>query len=139
MTLGRAGAGLIAVGVALAIGMLVVWQLNSDGGDPVAPPPDLADTGEPAALPDAKGLALRPGEDRELVQESCTSCHSLAPIIRHDGFAEDVWAAEVKKMIDDYGAPIDDERARRITAYLQRHYSDPPDPARGTASAPGVE
>ena len=117
----------------------VVWVNRP--ADPVVAKPraDLVDCRyAPLDLPDARGLALRPGKDRRLVEDSCTSCHSLAPIIRHDGFTKKVWGDEVRKMIDDYGAPIEDDFARRITAYLQRNYADPPRPAAGTSDAPGT-
>jgi hypothetical protein len=33
------------------------------------------------------------------------------------------WEAEVSKMIKTYGAPIPEATAKKITAYLQAHYS----------------
>ena len=34
-----------------------------------------------------------------------------------------VWEAEVNKMIKTYGAPIPEPTAKKITAYLQAHYT----------------
>ncbi len=130
---------------ALAIGALLmltiaamVWIARPPDSRDTEPRAELVDLGAAMDLPDARGLALRPGKDRWLVENSCTTCHSLAPIVRHDGFSKRVWGEEVRKMIDSYGAPIEDDAARRITAYLRRHYSAPPPPAAGTSSAPGT-
>lgn len=130
--LGRVAGGAMALLVAAAV---VVWLARS--GEPPAPAPAL-EQGASAELPGARGLSLKPGRDRWLVQRSCTTCHSLAPIVRHEGFSKAVWRQEVRKMIDRYGAPIDDAYARRITSYLQRHYSAPPPPPVGTRDAPGT-
>lgn len=78
-------------------------------------------------------LGLVDGEGRGLVQAYCTACHSLAPIVRHAGFTEEVWASEVTKMRRKYGAPIDDATAAAITTYLQQHYSAPAPPPAGTS------
>lgn len=83
-----------------------------------------------AALPVAQ-LSLKPGDGGALVAVNCTICHSLAPIIRHDGFTKEVWASEVGKMRKTYGCPIDDATAARIIAYLQANYSTPPPPSAG--------
>ena len=63
----------------------------------------------------------------------------MAPIIRHDGFTAAVWEQEVHKMINRYGAPIQDDLAERIVAYLQANYASPPRPAAGTSDAPGTD
>jgi len=81
-----------------------------------------------AALPVAQ-LSLKPGDGAALVAVNCTICHSLAPIIRHDGFTKEVWASEVGKMRKTYGCPIDDATAARIIAYLQANYSTTPPPS----------
>lgn len=66
---------------------------------------------------------LKPGENAEMVQTFCTMCHSLAPIVQHEGFTKEQWSQEVQKMRDRYGAPINDEMAAKITQYLQEQYS----------------
>ncbi len=129
----------IALGVlsvAILTLALAIWSSRPHSASTL--PPSLADFGTPAHLPSARHLSLAPGKDRPLVKQSCATCHSLAPIIRHAGFTKPVWRKEVRKMIDRYGAPIDDELARRITAYLQRNYSARPAAPAGTRAAPGA-
>ncbi len=123
-----------ALSVAILTLALAIWSTHHDGASKL--PPSPADFGAPARLPTAERLSLRPGRGRFFVEQSCATCHSLAPIIRHDGFTKPVWRQEVRKMIDRYGAPIDDEQARKITAYLQRNYSARPAAPTGTLKAP---
>ncbi len=130
----RVALGIMVIAI---VALAVVWIAGS-GDDGPPPSPVLASRGTAAPLPRARDLQLRPGKDRDLVIESCTTCHSLAPIVRHDGFAPDVWKQEVQKMIKRYGAPVRQESAKRIVAYLQDHYAQPPRPAMGTTSAPGT-
>lgn len=87
-----------------------------------------------AALPVAQ-LSLKPGDGANLVAVNCTVCHSLAPIVRHEGFTKEVWASEVGKMRQTYGCPIDDATAARIIAYLQGNYSTPPPSATNESMA----
>lgn len=75
-----------------------------------------------AALPEGQ-FTLADGAGRDLTQSYCSMCHSLAPIVRHSGFTADVWAKEVTKMRQQYGAPLDDAAAKAITTYLQQKYS----------------
>ncbi len=100
----------------------------SGSASAVAPPRDTS-----AALPVAQ-LSLKPGDDAALVAATCTLCHSLAPIVRHDGFTKEVWASEVGKMRQTYGCPIDDATAARIIAYLQANYSTSPPPSAANAN-----
>lgn len=130
--------GLTVTAALVLVGAIVLMIASPPWGDDPAPPPELAVAGRAVDLPEARGLYLKPGKDRQLVESYCSTCHSLAPIVRHEGFTREVWKQEVRKMIERYGAPIEDEEARRITAYLQRHYSSPPPPAAGTSAAPGT-
>jgi hypothetical protein len=78
-----------------------------------------------ASLPVAN-FNLREGAGQGLVQAYCTTCHSLAPIVRHDGFEPQTWADEVQKMRQQYGCPLDDTTASTITKYLQDQYAASP-------------
>lgn len=78
-------------------------------------------------------FTLADGDGKGLVQAYCTACHSLAPIVTHGGFTAKQWAKEVGKMRTQHGAPIDDATAAQITAYLQKHYTAPPPPLKGTS------
>lgn len=84
---------------------------------------------EPITLPVAEGLELKEGEGREAVINNCLACHTLKPILTHDGFTPETWASEVEKMRTRYGADISDADAAVIVAYLQENYSDQAPPA----------
>lgn len=83
------------------------------------------------ALPLAP-VALIPAPDARLVESYCTMCHSIVPIVRHAGFSDSIWGAEVEKMRRKYGAGIPDDVAARITRYLQAHYAGPVPASFGT-------
>jgi hypothetical protein len=78
------------------------------------------------------GLAIAAGEEsiqlkdapgRDLVVARCSVCHSVdyvqmnAPVLDRAG-----WQKSVRKMIDQFGAPIGEEDAQRILEYLATHY-----------------
>lgn len=81
---------------------------------------------EPIRLPVAEGLELKEGEGRDTVVNNCLKCHTMKPIITHDGLTDEAWASEVDKMRTRYGAQITDEDAEVIVTYLQTYYSDQP-------------
>ena len=69
-------------------------------------------------------LAAGPGKDA--VEASCAMCHSLSYIPMNAPFlTPEVWKAEVTKMRVAFGAPIDDDAANAIIAYLVAHYGAP--------------
>ena len=76
------------------------------------------------ARADEQPVELKPGSERDIVQNECNVCHSLdyirmnAPFLKADG-----WKAEVTKMRSAFGAPIDDADAEAIIKYLGTHYS----------------
>ncbi len=111
----------VLVFVLLVIGIYFLGGRNSR-------PPGAADQivkGGLLSLPVAD-ISLKEGAGQGLVQAYCTTCHSLAPIVRHDGFDKQTWADEVQKMREQYGCPIDDATAAAVTAYLQNQYADTP-------------
>ena len=78
------------------------------------------------------GLAFGAGEEsiqlqdapgRDLVVARCSVCHSVdyvsmnAPVLDRAG-----WQKSVRKMIDQFHAPIDEADADRIIEYLATHY-----------------
>ncbi len=85
-----------------------------------------AQGGEEITLPVAQGLELKEGDGRDTVVNNCLKCHTLKPILTHEGFSADTWASEVDKMRTKYGAPITDEDAAVIVQYLQTNYTDQP-------------
>lgn len=69
---------------------------------------------------------LKPGEHMELAMTHCLGCHSLdyiatQPAAVPPGF----WQASVTKMRTVFGAPIPDEDAAKIVAYLNAAYRRP--------------
>ncbi len=72
-------------------------------------------------------VALKPGPDLDAVTTSCATCHTLNYIRMNSSFLTlDAWKAEVSKMREAYGAPIDDQTAAAITRYLSANYAAPP-------------
>jgi mono/diheme cytochrome c family protein len=68
---------------------------------------------------------FKPGPNLEVVQNNCTACHSadyVATQPRGPKYKEDFWKAEVNKMINAYGAPIDQADVGKIVEYLAKTY-----------------
>jgi mono/diheme cytochrome c family protein len=78
----------------------------------------------PAALADDGPIPLKPGAGDDVATAYCNACHTTDYIIMNSTFlTADQWKAEVTKMRSAFGAPIDDETASRITAYLSAQYA----------------
>jgi sulfite dehydrogenase (cytochrome) subunit B len=68
-------------------------------------------------------LKKAPGSDK--VEINCQVCHSLAYIPMNSPFLNaQGWDAEVAKMINVMGAPIDEADAKTIKDYLTKNYGD---------------
>jgi sulfite dehydrogenase (cytochrome) subunit B len=66
-------------------------------------------------------LKQAPGVDQ--VEANCAACHSLDYVQMNSTFLSAVaWDAEVAKMINVFGAPIDSATASRIGNYLKDNY-----------------
>jgi mono/diheme cytochrome c family protein len=66
---------------------------------------------------------LRDGAGQETVENRCGGCHTLNYIRMNAPFlSEAQWKAEVAKMRQAFGAPIDDDEATEIVSYLAAHY-----------------
>jgi len=77
----------------------------------------------------AQRAPLPPGPGKDVVEAACATCHSLSYIPMNSHFmTPDVWQSEVTKMRAAFGAPIDDDAANTITAYLAAHYATAPKP-----------
>jgi hypothetical protein len=75
----------------------------------------------------AQRAPLPPGPGQDTVVTACAACHSLSYIPMNSLFlSPDAWKAEVTKMRTAFGAPIDDDAANAIIAYLTTHYAAPP-------------
>jgi sulfite dehydrogenase (cytochrome) subunit B len=74
-----------------------------------------------AAAEEPVELKKAPGIDR--VEANCGSCHSLDYIPMNSPFLSAAgWDAEIAKMINAFGAPIDQADAKVIADYLKNNY-----------------
>ncbi len=72
-------------------------------------------------------VTLNPGPGLDAVTTSCSVCHTLNYIRMNSAFlTPDAWKAEVAKMRDALGAPIDDDTANTIVKYLSATYAVQP-------------
>jgi mono/diheme cytochrome c family protein len=70
--------------------------------------------------------AMKPGPGQDAVTVTCGICHTLGYIRMNSTFlTPDGWKAEVAKMRDAYGAPVDDDTANTIVKYLSTTYGAP--------------
>ena len=77
----------------------------------------------PAARADEPQIALKQAPGLPAVETNCAGCHSLDYIQTNSPFlAPAAWDAEVKKMINAFGAPIAPDDAKTITEYLVKNY-----------------
>jgi mono/diheme cytochrome c family protein len=73
--------------------------------------------------------ALKPGTGEDVTSAQCGACHTSDFIVMNSTFlTADQWKAEVTKMRNAFGAPIDDATAAQIVAYLAAHYAVPAKP-----------
>jgi cytochrome c5 len=84
-------------------------------------------TAVPQELPD--------GEGKKLVEERCTSCHSLKPVISLKQ-NQAAWKELVVKMVG-YGAQLDDKEVDVATEYLTKHFG--PESSAATAKPESPE
>jgi cytochrome c5 len=74
---------------------------------------------------------IPPGPHVQVYEKNCLICHSARYVIMQPRFSKTVWQAEVKKMVDAYGASIPEADQALIVEYLMAGKgSEPP------ASAP---
>lgn len=72
---------------------------------------------------DESGITLKEGPDVTLTLARCSICHSADYIVMNSAFLNKAgWTAEVNKMIKVMGAPIPEDEAAKIVAYLARYY-----------------
>jgi mono/diheme cytochrome c family protein len=77
----------------------------------------------------AADATLKAGPGGDTTAAYCSACHTSDYIVMNSAFlTPDAWKAEVTKMRSAFGAPIDDETAGEITAYLAKNYAGPPKP-----------
>ena len=72
-------------------------------------------------------VRLKPGAGLDAVTTSCSVCHTLNYIKMNSPFlTAKAWDAEVTKMRDGYGAPIDQDTVATIVKYLSENYGPAP-------------
>ena len=127
----RALAILVAAsGVALAVGVVYAdlkkgyYSPDQLGSIQQAAPNALSTDGdyEVSAYP-VPALELAPGDGRQDVQIFCNTCHGPRYITMQPPLPAATWEAEVNKMQKAYGAGIPEDTAKKITEYLQTHYT----------------
>lgn len=70
-------------------------------------------------------ISLQSATGRELVESQCSACHSLDYVLMNSPFLSmEQWQASVAKM-RTFGAPLSDDDARAIVAYLAGAYGKP--------------
>ena len=82
-----------------------------------------------ATLSMALPQELPEGEGKRLLEERCTSCHSLKPVISLKQ-SQGAWKELVVKMVG-FGAQLDDKEVDVATEYLTKHFG----PERSAAAA----
>ncbi len=76
-----------------------------------------------SAAADEKSVTLKPGPGLDRVEGNCAGCHSLDYVPMNSPFLNAAgWDAEVAKMINAFGAPIDPGDAKIIADYLKSNY-----------------
>ena len=76
-----------------------------------------------AAAAEEKPIQLKPGPGLGKVEGNCGGCHSLDYVLMNSPFLNAAgWDAEVAKMINAFGAPIDQADAKIIADYLKSNY-----------------
>src|SRR5215470_2183512 len=73
-----------------------------------------------ATLSIAVPQELPEGEGKKLIEERCTSCHTLKPVVSLKQ-SQRAWRELVVKMVG-YGAQLDDKEVDIATEYLTKHF-----------------
>jgi sulfite dehydrogenase (cytochrome) subunit B len=76
-----------------------------------------------AAAAQEKPVQLKQAPGLDKVEGNCSGCHSLDYVPMNSAFLNAAgWDAEVAKMINAFGAPIDQADAKIIADYLKSNY-----------------
>ncbi len=77
-----------------------------------------------SALAVEQAVALKDAPGRAMVESNCGACHSLDYIPMNSPYpTAQLWQAEVTKMVNAFGAPINQTDAAAIIEYLSKNYS----------------
>jgi mono/diheme cytochrome c family protein len=73
---------------------------------------------------DERDIRLKPGTGLDVLEQNCAACHSLDYIVMNSPFLDGAaWTAEVTKMVNAFGAPIQKADQDKIAAYLTANYA----------------
>jgi mono/diheme cytochrome c family protein len=76
-----------------------------------------------SAAAEERSVQLKQAPGLDKVEGNCTGCHSLDYVPMNSPFLNAAgWDAEVAKMINAFGAPIDQADAKTIADYLKSNY-----------------
>jgi sulfite dehydrogenase (cytochrome) subunit B len=76
-----------------------------------------------AAAAQEKPVQLKQAPGLDKVEGNCSGCHSLDYVPMNSAFLNAAgWDAEVAKMINAFGAPIEQADAKIIADYLKSNY-----------------
>ncbi len=119
----RLGHALVAIGLAAGLTAVAVAAQTR----PIALPPDTS-TLRPSALP-----------GYQLAQQKCAICHSADYVsYQPPGMTQAQWTAEMTKMRQAYGAPLDDTEVKMLGAYLAVAYGSAKATDPSVREAPGL-
>ena len=75
------------------------------------------------AYPDEQPVRINMAIGHDVVENNCAACHSLDYLRINSVFLDrKVWQAEVDKMVNVFGAPIEPKDAAAIVDYLVNNY-----------------
>jgi mono/diheme cytochrome c family protein len=76
-----------------------------------------------AAVAEEKAVQLKQAPGLDKVESNCGGCHSLDYVPMNSVFLNAAgWDAEIAKMINAFGAPIEQADAKVIADYLKSNY-----------------
>lgn len=79
--------------------------------------------GNTAAHADEQPVPLKDAPGHDVVENNCAACHSLDYPRTNASFMDrKMWQAEVDKMMNIYGAPLEANDAKAIVDYLTKNY-----------------
>ena len=75
------------------------------------------------AYPDEQPVPIKTAPGHDAIEGNCAGCHSLDYLRINSVFMDrKVWQAEVDKMVNVFGAPIEPNDAGAIVNYLVNNY-----------------
>jgi sulfite dehydrogenase (cytochrome) subunit B len=137
--------GVLAILIFVGLGIVAYALFGRAGSDVSTSPPRPSlsvPVGQLAKMEPVKNINLDyhqpdlpPGPGHDLFAAQCVVCHSPRYVVDQPVFPRKTWTAEVKKMVDSYGAMITPDQQKEIVDYLVYWHGKedaPPAPAQET-------